>query len=158
MKSMNHYIFIDKIENPELQKIKIIVSKTSTSWSSFLNREYESIENFEESIKESSEMISFGNPELMSNEKINLRIHEYSKSMNGEGKHILIDKNILNDYKALVREVEKNAQIGEIVIPNLNLYLMVLEQKDFENDDKLEKICEVHDKGHKGFYWVKRIN
>ena len=25
MKSMNHYIFIDKIENPELQKIKIIV-------------------------------------------------------------------------------------------------------------------------------------
>ena len=79
MKSMNHYIFIDKIENPELQKIKIIVSKTSTSWSSFLNREYESIENFEELIRESSEMISFGNSELMSNEKINLRIHEYSK-------------------------------------------------------------------------------
>ena len=96
MKSMNHYIFIDKIENPELQKIKIIVSKTSTSWSSFLNREYESIENFEESIGESSELISFGNPEIMSIEKINLRIHEYSKSMNGEGKHILIDKNIFN--------------------------------------------------------------
>jgi hypothetical protein len=53
--------------------------------------------------------------------------------MSGDGKQLLLNKNILKGYESFDCEIEKNAQLREVDIPILNIQIAVIKEKDYDD-------------------------